>query len=133
MKEPRWMPELAVIAIHEELITEHGGATGLRDSGLLWASLARPKHLFTYSNDTVTLFDLAAAYAYGLAKNHPFVDGNKRIALAVIDVFLRLNGYHLAASEAQAVIKISNLAQGIEDQDSIAAWIAGNSQELNLE
>jgi len=132
MKEPRWVPESAVIAMHEELIAEHGGATGIRDSGLLSASLARPKHLIAYS-DTVTLFDLAAAYAYGLAKNHAFVDGNKRISLVVTDVFLRINGYELVASEAEAVIKINNLVEGIDEQDSIAAWIAANSQELGLE
>jgi death-on-curing protein len=68
-----------------------------------------------------------------LAKNHAFVDGNKRIALVVIDVFLRLNGYELVASEAEAVIKITNLVEGIDEQDSIAAWIAANSQELGLE
>ncbi|WP_414585413.1 type II toxin-antitoxin system death-on-curing family toxin [Scytonema sp. PCC 10023] len=132
MKEPRWVSESAVIAMHEELIAEHGGATAIRDSGLLSASLARAKHLFTYS-DSATLFDLAAAYAYGLAKNHAFIDGNKRIPLVVIDVFLRLNGYELIAQEAEAVIKITNLAAGIEEQDSIAAWIGANSQELDLE
>jgi death-on-curing protein len=81
----------------------------------------------------VTLFDLAALYAYGLAKNYAFIDGNKRIALVVIDVFLRLNGYELVASEAEAVIKINNLVEGIDEQDSIAAWVAANSQELGLE
>jgi death-on-curing protein len=79
------------------------------------------------------LFDLAALYAYGLAKNYAFIDGNKRIALVVIDVFLRLNGYELVASEAEAVIKINNLVEGIDEQDSIAAWVAANSQELGLE
>ncbi len=124
------MPESAVIPMQEELITEHGGATGIRDDGLISASLARPKHLFTFS-ETVTLFHLAAAYAYGLAKNHAFVDGNKRIALVVIDVFLRLNGYKLMASEAETVIKINNLVEGIDTQDSIAAWVAANAQELD--
>ncbi|NEN99106.1 MAG: type II toxin-antitoxin system death-on-curing family toxin [Moorea sp. SIO3I7] len=129
MKEPRWVPEQAVIAIHDELIVEHGGCFGLRDPNLLSSSLARPKHLFAYS-DSASLFDIAAAYAFGLAKNHPFVDGNKRIALAVIDVFLRLNGYELVAAEEEAVIKINNLVEGIENQESIATWIAANSQEL---
>ncbi|NEQ63001.1 MAG: type II toxin-antitoxin system death-on-curing family toxin [Moorea sp. SIO4A1] len=129
MKEPRWVPEQAVIAIHDELIVEHGGCFGLRDPNLLSSSLARPKHLFAYS-DSASLFDIAAAYAFGLAKNHPFVDGNKRIALAVIDVFLRLNGYELVAAEEEAVIKINNLVEGIENQESIATWIAGNSQEV---
>ncbi|NEO15180.1 MAG: type II toxin-antitoxin system death-on-curing family toxin [Moorea sp. SIO1F2] len=129
MKEPRWVPEQAVIAIHDELIVEHGGCFGLRDPNLLSSSLARPQHLFAYS-DSASLFDIAAAYAFGLAKNHPFVDGNKRIALAVIDVFLRLNGYELVAAEEEAVIKINNLVEGIENQESIATWIAANSQEL---
>jgi len=132
MKEPCWVPESAVIAIQEELIAEQGGVPGIRDSELLSASLTRPKHLFANSH-TVTLFDLAALYAYGLAKNYAFIDGNKRIALVVIDVFLRLNGYELVASEAEAVIKINNLVEGIDEQDSIAAWVAANSQELGLE
>lgn len=129
MKEPRWVPEQAVIAMHDELIAEHGGDFGLRDLGLLSASLARPQHLFAYS-DSASLFELAAAYAFGLAKNHAFVDGNKRIALAVIDVFLRLNGYELVAAEEEAVIRINKLVEGIENQESIGVWIAANSQEL---
>ncbi len=127
--EPRWVPETAVSAIHEELIAEHGGASGLRDSGLLSASLARPRHLFSYS-ENATLSDLAAAYGYALAKNHSFVDGNKRIALAVIDVFLRLNGYKLVAPEPEAVVMMINLVDGVEDQESLAAWIAESSEEL---
>lgn len=129
MKEPRWVPETAVVAIHEELIAEHGGKPELRDSGLLSASLARPRHLFSYS-ENATLFDLAAAYGYGLAKNHSFVDGNKRIALAAIDVFLRLNNYKLVAPEPEAVVMMINLVDGVEDQESLAAWIGENSQEL---
>ncbi|MBD2085128.1 type II toxin-antitoxin system death-on-curing family toxin [Trichocoleus sp. ST-U3] len=129
MKEPKWVPETAVSAIHEELIAEHGGEPVLRDAGLLSASLARPRHLFSYS-ENAKLFDLAAAYGYGLAKNHSFVDGNKRIALAVIDVFLRLNGYKLVAPEPEAVVIMINLVDGVEDQESLSAWIAENSQEL---
>ncbi|MBD2006817.1 MULTISPECIES: type II toxin-antitoxin system death-on-curing family toxin [Cyanophyceae] len=129
MKEPEWVPETAVSAIHEELIAEHGGKAGLRDSGLLSASLARPRHLFSYS-ENATLFDLAAAYGYGLAKNHSFVDGNKRIALAVIDVFLRLNGYKLVAPEPEAVVMMNYLVEGVEDQDTLAVWIAENSQKF---
>lgn len=132
MKEPCWVPESAVIAIQEQLISEQGGVPGIRDSELLSGSLTKPKYLFANS-DNVTLFDLAAVYVYGLAKNYAFIDGNKRIALVVIDVFLRLNGYELVASEAEAVIKINNLVAGLEKQDSIAAWIAVNSQELGLE
>ena len=129
MKEPRWVPEEAVRAMHEALIAEHGGKPGLRDSGLLSASLARPRHLFSYS-DNASLFDLAAAYGYALTKNHSFIDGNKRIALTVIDVFLRLNGYRLVAAEPEAVVMILHLAEGVEDQESLAAWIAENSEQL---
>ena len=129
MKEPRWVPEAAITAIHEELIAEHGGKAGLRDPGLLAASIARPRHLLTYK-DNVNLFDLAAAYGYGLAKNHCFVDGNKRIALAVIDVFLRLNGYKLVAPETQAVIMMLGLVEGAENQDTLAVWLKLNSQKL---
>ncbi len=129
MKEPRWVPEEAVRVMHEALIAEHGGKPGLRDSGLLSASLARPRHLFSYS-DNASLFDLAAAYGYALTKNHSFIDGNKRIALTVIDVFLRLNGYRLVAAEPEAVVMILHLAEGVEDQESLAAWIAENSEQL---
>ncbi len=129
MKEPRWVPESAVTAMHQELIAEHGGDTGLRDPGLLSASLARPKHLLVYG-DNASLFDLAAAYGYGLAKNYCFVDGNKRIALTVIDVFLRLNGYKLVAPEAEAVIMMLSLVEGVENQETLARWIELNSQEL---
>lgn len=129
MKEPRWIPESAIREIQQQLIAEHGGAEGLRDPGLLSASLARPKHLFYY-NDTATLFNLAAAYAYGLAKNHCFLDGNKRIALAAIDVFLRINGYQLIAPETEAVIMIIGLVEGVEDEDTLAAWIRQNSEKI---
>jgi len=129
MKQPTWVSEIAVVAIHKELIVEHGGEPVLRDSVLLSASIARPRHLFFYS-ENATLFDLAAAYGYALAKNHSFVDGNKRIALTVIDVFLRLNGYKLVAPEPEAVEMMINLLAGVEDQESLAAWIAENSQEL---
>ncbi len=129
MKEPRWVPESAVKAIQKELIAEHGGAEELRDPGLLSASLARPRHLFSY-NEAATLFDLAAAYAYALTKNHCFIDGNKRTALAVVDVFLRMNGYNLIAPEAEAVVMMLGLASGTEEQDNLAAWISDNSEQI---
>jgi death-on-curing protein len=131
MNQPRWVPEEAVIVIHQELIVENGGKLGLRDVGLLKASLARPQHLFSYV-ETATLFDLAAAYGYGLAKNHCFVDGNKRTALVVIDVFLRLNGYQLIASEPEAVVIMNEVAEGVKDQDSLSAWIVENSQATSI-
>ena len=86
MQEPIWVTEKIVLAIHEDQLVQHGGTSGIRDENLLGASLARLKHLFAYGNPTI--FDLAAAYGYGLAKNHPFVDGNKRTAFMVMYTFL---------------------------------------------
>lgn len=102
MREPLWISERAVIDIHEALIAAHDGMSGLRDPNLRSSSLARPQNLFFY-NPEASLFDLAAAYGYGFARNHPFIDGNKRTALVVIDVFLRINGYRLIAPEPAAV------------------------------
>lgn len=130
MKEPQWVPTSAVTAIHQELITEHGGKTGLRDPELISASLAKPRQILAYHHNDVDLFDLAAVYGYSLAKNHCFVDGNKRVALTVIDVFLRLNGYKLVAPETEAVIMMSSLAAGIENQATLADWITLNTQKL---
>ena len=103
MKEPVWvLPETAVAA-HQVLIVEHGGLSGIRDQALLDSALARPKQLFAYG-EKISIFELAASYSYGLSKNHPFVDGNKRIALTIGAVFLELNGYSLDAPEQEAVI-----------------------------
>ncbi len=121
MKEPHWIPIEAICAMHLELIAEHGGLPGIRDQGLLESALARPRNLWAYEKPT--LFDLAAAYGFGLAKNHGFVDGNKRIALAAIDVFLRINGYHLTATEADAVATIRRLAESKLNQAGLAAWV----------
>lgn len=122
MKEPRWVPIEAIKAIQLELIAEHGGLPGVRDEGLLESALARPRNLWAYERPT--LYDLAAADGFGLTKNHAFVDGNKRIGLAAIDVFLRMNGCHLIASEAEAVAAILKLAEGKLNQSDLAAWIA---------
>lgn len=122
MREPWWVPIEAIKAIHLELIAEHGGLPGVRDEGLLESALARPRNLWAYEKPT--LYDLAAAYGFGLTKNHALVDGNKRIGLAAIDVFLRMNGSHLTASEAEAVAVILKLAEGKLDQADLAAWIA---------
>lgn len=130
MKEPRWVPPSAVTAIHQELIAEHGGKIGLRDPELISVSLAKPRYVLAYSQNDVDLFDLAAAYGYNLAKNHCFIDGNKRIALTVMDVFLRLNGYKLVAPETEAVMMMFSITAGAESQEHLAAWIAMNSQKL---
>ncbi len=112
-------------AIHADQISQHGGGSGIRDENLLSASLARPRHLFAYGEPT--LFDLAAAYGYGLAKNHPFIDGNKRAAFAVMATFLELNGYSLDVPEMDVVAVMEGLATDQENQDSLAKWLEENS------
>jgi death on curing protein len=125
MKEPIWVSEKIVLAIHEDQLAQHGGSGGVRDENLLGASLARPKHLFTYGNPTI--FDLAAAYGYGLANNHPFIDGNKRTAFMVMYTFLGLNNYWLEVDEIEVVLKMEGLAMNAETQELIALWLKNNT------
>lgn len=129
---PRWIPEAAVRAIHAELLAEHGGLDGPVDEDVLGATLARPQHLETYSNPPASFFQLAAAYGFGFAKNHCFIDGNKRISLVTIDVFLQLNGYELTAEEAEAVIIIEGLAAGDMTEEELAHWIETNAAALEI-
>ena len=128
MKEPVWTPDAAVRAIHLELIAEYGGLPGVRDENLLESALARPRNLFAYGDPD--LFELAAAYAFGIARNHPFADGNKRLAFAVIAVFLELNGYELAAEKADAIGAMLGLAAGKASQAELTAWIRRNSRRI---
>lgn len=127
MIEPFWIDEETAKVIHADQITEHGGALGIRDENLLSASLARPRNLFAYGEPTI--FDLAAAYGYGLAKNHPFIDGNKRVAFMVMYTFLGLNGYSLDVAEGDVVAVMLRLTTEQENQDSLAQWLAENSFE----
>lgn len=126
MKEPIWVTEKIVLAIHEDQLAQHGGSSGIRDKNLLGASLARPKHLFTYGDPTV--FDLAAAYGYGLANNHPFIDGNKRTAFMVMYTFLGLNNYWLEIDEVEVVVKMEGLTMNTETQESITLWLKDNTR-----
>src|ERR1039458_3809794 len=103
MKEPQWLLRETVLALHERLLAEFGGLRGLRDAGLLDSALVRPHQLFAYGKPSV--FELAAAYAYGLIRNHPFLDGNKRIGFTAAIAFLELNGCRFTASEADATLK----------------------------
>ena len=121
----RWLSERGVLATHAEQIAEHGGAPGVRDRGLLDSALARPRNLAAYGEPSV--FRLAAAYAFGIARNHPFVDGNKRTALVAAATFLLLNGYELAAPEVEAVEVFLRLADGSVDEGALAAWLERNS------
>jgi death on curing protein len=126
VKEPHWLPVSAARAIHAQLISEYGGAAGERDTNLLEAALARPRHLFTYGKPS--LFDLAAAYGFSFARNHPFVDGNKRMALAAIAVFLDLNGRELIAGELETLETMRYLAAGRITQAELASWIRKKSR-----
>jgi death-on-curing protein len=128
VKPPVWVLREAVLAVQEQLLAAFGGAAGIRDAALLESALARPENRFAYERTGVTRFDLAAAYAFGLAKNHPFVDGNKRIAFATAVVFLELNGYRFEAGEADAVIRTLGLAAGQLKEREYAQWLEANSQ-----
>jgi death-on-curing protein len=124
MKPPVWVPLPAVVAIQGELIAEHGGLTGPPRQGDLEAALGRPVNLHAYSETPPSLPCLAAAYGFALARGHCFPDGNKRVALAIIDVFLRLNGLELTADEMDAVHTIQSLASGELTEEELADWIA---------
>ena len=115
-----------VLGLHEQLLATFGGASGIRDEGFLDSALARPENLFAYG--TPTLFELAASYGFGLVKNHPFVDGNKRIGFAVAALCIELNGYRLVASEADVVIRTLGLAAGQVREADYAAWLKDNSR-----
>lgn len=124
---PVWVPSSAVRAIHAELLREHGGLFGPAHEAALESTLARPQQLLTYAAPPPTISQLAAAYGFGLARNHCFPDGNKRIALAVIDVFLQLNGFELIVREEDAALTIRSLAAGELDEAELADWIQENA------
>lgn len=121
----RWIDKQALLMLHDESLAEHGGAVGLRDEGLLDSALARPLNLVAYGDPDFA--GLAAAYGVGLAKNHPFVDGNKRAAFLSVGLFLLLNGYRLTAGQAEATVVMLDVAAGEIDEAVFAAWIRENS------
>ena len=123
-----WLLEETLTAIHHRQIAEHGGSTGLRDAGLLSSALARPQNLFAYGEPTPDLASLAAAYAYGTARNHPFIDGNKRTALVAARTFLILNGSDLDATQDDKFLTFLNLAEGAVSEDELAGWIRNRIQ-----
>lgn len=125
---PRWISKAALLLLHEESIATFGGARGLRDEGLLDSALARPRNAHAYHPEK-SIAELAATYAYGLARNHPFVDGNKRVAFLSIGVFLAINGYALTASQADAIRSIFAVASGEMDENTLAAWIRSNTKQ----
>ena len=115
-----WVEDAVALAIHEEQIATHGGAEGVRDHSLLVSAMARPQNLLAYEKPDIAA--LAAAYAFGIARNHPFVDGNKRTAAVVSGIFLVRNGHRLTASDAELVVAILALAAGELTPDELAAW-----------
>lgn len=122
MKPPVWVAREAVLAVHDQMLAEFGGDSGVRDTGLLESALARPENKFAYEHPT--LFELAAAYAYGIVKNHPFVDGNKRTGFMAAVMFLERNGCRFGAGEADAVVRTLGLAAGELTEADYAAWLA---------
>ncbi len=125
MIEPRWVSKLSLILLHAESLAEFGGGEGLRDEGLLESALARARNLFAYEGVT-DLAALAAAYSAGIARNHPFVDGNKRAALLVIELFLQRNGYSLAADKVDGTRRMISLASGELTDEALGIWIREN-------
>ena len=128
MKRPVWVLPETVAALHEQLLAVFGGAAGVRDAGLLPSALARPENLLAYG--TPTAFELAASYAFGLVKNHPFVDGNKRTGFAAAVLFLELNGYRFEATEADATVRTLVLAAGEMKEGAFAGWMKANSRRV---
>jgi death-on-curing protein len=117
-----WVADSVVYAIHEAQLAEHGGIAGIRDEGLLSSALARPLNLAAYGKD-VDAASLAAAYAFGIARNHPFLDGNKRTAFVVMELFLDLNGWILDADDADCITTMLALAAGHLGEKALAAWL----------
>jgi death on curing protein len=124
VNEPKWLTADLVLAIHDEQLREFGGPPGIRDMGALESALGRARNRWAYEGGDLPR--LAAAYGFGIARNHPFVDGNKRAALLAIISFLGLNDVEFTASEAEAVVMIRDLAAGEIDEDVLARWIADN-------
>ncbi len=127
MKTPIWLSQEAVLAMHADSIRRFGGSDGLRDPGLLASALARPRHLFNY--ERADLCRLAAAYGHGIAKNHPFVDGNKRVAFLATTVFLERNGLRFTAPPAHAAAFMLGVADGTLDEEAFAAWLRENAAQ----
>ena len=131
MREPRWLTRLVIDTMHSELLREHGGAPGVRDGGeaLIDSALARPRNRFAYES-AADLADLAAAYLFGLAKNHGYIDGNKRIGFAAAATFLLLNGLRLTASEADAYDTVLGLIEGRLSEKDVARWMRSHSEPV---
>ena len=120
----RWLDGALIHAVHDEQLAEHGGGSGVRDVNLLESALARPEQLAHYGAPDAA--DLAASYGFGISRNHPFVDGNKRTAFVAVELFLALNGFELTASDADCVVNMLNLAAGKLPEAAFVEWIRQN-------
>jgi death-on-curing protein len=130
--EPNWLSRVVVDAIHHDQLREHGGLPGIRDENALESALARPKHKWHYAAAGVDVEALAAAYGFGLVKNHPYRDGNKRIGFLAMVTFLGLNGYEFSATDADVVAEILALADGSASEESLAVWTRQHSSQRRM-
>jgi len=128
MKEPHWLTREECLALHEFMLSEYGGITGVRDEHLLDSALARPQQLFAYGKPNMA--DMAAAYAAGIVKNHPFLDGNKRTGFMLGAGFLERNGFEFRATEVEAALRTLALAAGEMSEKAYAAWLKANSKRV---
>jgi death on curing protein len=128
VKEPVWVDASDALAIHEMLLVRHGGASGLRDEGLLESAVARPRQQFAYA--TPDIIEMAAAYTAGIVQNHPFVDGNKRTGFVVGALFLEMNGFEFTAPEAEAALAVLELAAGSIDETGFALFLRDHSKRI---
>jgi death on curing protein len=129
VREPLWLSKEFVLALHERLVAEFGGLGGIGDEGLLESALGKPENLFAYGEDP-SFVQLAASYAAGIVKNHPFLDGNKRVGFAAAAVFLETNGFRLIASEVEATAATLALAAGKLSEEDYAKWLAEHCEKV---
>jgi len=126
VSEPRWLTSSVVLGIHADQVSKHGGSGGLRDRGLLESALDRPRNRHHYEPDS-DLAELAASYGFGIARNHPFIDGNKRVAFQAMYVFLGLNGLRIESREEEVVSLMLSVASGDTDEAQLASWLRENT------
>jgi death-on-curing protein len=129
MEEPIWLDKPEVLVAHSRQLAEHGGSDGIRDETLLDSALGKPRNVFAYA-DSPTLPMLAASYAFGIARNHAFIDGNKRTALVISEGFLRLNGLKIVAPAEEKYLTFLHLADGSLSEDELTAWFTGHAVPL---